>query len=211
MMVIDLVIVTRGESAVPGADATLARILAALPRPRVREVQIVDAESGYGAACAEAVAQLSAAERPPDVVVFLDAEDAADPSEIELVVDPIESGRAEFVVGSRVMAGLGRELGVWRRLGIALCVRVIRALYNQRYTDVGPLRAIRLPALVSLGVRDRGAGWRVEMQVRAARARLRIEEVPAVSGSGLRTPTARETTAAILSAARTLARYATSA
>ena len=42
----------------------------------------------------------------------------------------------------------------------------------------GPFRAVRWSVLKSLGMRDQGYGWTVEMQVRAARARLQIQEVP---------------------------------
>jgi hypothetical protein len=54
---------------------------------------------------------------------------------------------------------------------------VIQALYGVRFTDMGPLRAIRRDALERL-VRERTCGWNLEMQMRAARAGLRILELP---------------------------------
>ena len=47
-----------------------------------------------------------------------------------------------------------------------------------RYTDLGPFRAIRHTALQHLRMSDRGYGWTVQMQVRAARCRLRVGEAP---------------------------------
>jgi hypothetical protein len=47
-----------------------------------------------------------------------------------------------------------------------------------RYTDLGPFRAIRRDALEQLGMCDRNFGWTVEMQIKAARAGLRIKEIP---------------------------------
>jgi hypothetical protein len=54
----------------------------------------------------------------------------------------------------------------------------MRALYGVRYTDMGPLRAIRRAALEKLAMRERSYGWNLEMQMRAARAGLRILELP---------------------------------
>jgi hypothetical protein len=45
-------------------------------------------------------------------------------------------------------------------------------------TDIGPFRVVRRDALLRLGMREMTYGWSVEMIARAARAGLRIEEVP---------------------------------
>jgi len=55
---------------------------------------------------------------------------------------------------------------------------MLRALYGIHYTDMGPFRAIRRDALLGLGLRELTYGWPLEMQMRAARTRLRILEVP---------------------------------
>jgi hypothetical protein len=62
--------------------------------------------------------------------------------------------------------------------GNRLATLMLRALFGARYTDLGPFRAIRWEALERLRMRDRGYGWTVEMQARAARAGLRCAEVP---------------------------------
>src|SRR3989442_1127252 len=54
----------------------------------------------------------------------------------------------------------------------------IRLLYGVRYTDMCALRAIRRHALLELGMRELTYGWNIEMQMRAARAGLRILEIP---------------------------------
>ena len=54
----------------------------------------------------------------------------------------------------------------------------LRLLYGVRYTDMGPFRAIRRDALIQLGMRETSYGWNLEMQMRAARAGLRIIELP---------------------------------
>ena len=55
---------------------------------------------------------------------------------------------------------------------------LVRLLYGAPYTDMSPFRAIRRDALASLRMREMTYGWNLEMQMRAARASLRILEVP---------------------------------
>ena len=66
-----------------------------------------------------------------------------------------------------------RQLFAGYAIGAALAL-----LYGVRYTDMGPLRAIRRDVLLGLGMREMTYGWNLEMQMRAARAGLRIFEIP---------------------------------
>ncbi len=54
----------------------------------------------------------------------------------------------------------------------------MRFLYGVRYTDMGPLRAISRQALENLRMNEQTYGWNLEMQMKAARAGLRILELP---------------------------------
>ena len=54
----------------------------------------------------------------------------------------------------------------------------IRLLYGTRYTDMCAFRAIPRETLLGLGMREMTYGWNLEMQMRAARAGLRILEIP---------------------------------
>ncbi len=132
---------------------------------------------GYGAACLAAIAALRA--DPPDVVVFLDADGSDDPAELAALLHPILAHGADLVVGSRRLGE--REPGALtpvQAFGNALATTLMRLLYGARFTDLGPFRAIRWPALECLRMRDRDYGWTVEMQTRALRARLAWAEVP---------------------------------
>ena len=51
-------------------------------------------------------------------------------------------------------------------------------LYGVRYIDMGPFRAIRRDALDRLSMKEETYGWNIEMQMRVARAGLRILEFP---------------------------------
>ena len=132
-------------------------------------------ERGYGAACLAGLAAL----READVVAFLDADFSDDPALLPELVGPILEGRADFVVGSRMLGE--REPGALpphSRFGNWLAGLILTHLYRQPATDLGPFRAIRRSALERLQMRDRGYGWTVEMQAKAARLRLPTVEVP---------------------------------
>jgi glycosyltransferase involved in cell wall biosynthesis len=133
---------------------------------------------GYGSACLRGLAHLRAS-GPPDIVVFLDGDYSDHPGEMPALLLPIESGRADFVVGSRRL-GVAEKgaLLPQARIGNALAVFLIRLLTSVRYTDLGPFRAIRWDTLERLGMADRDFGWTCEMQMKAIGAGLRIAEVP---------------------------------
>jgi glycosyltransferase involved in cell wall biosynthesis len=131
---------------------------------------------GYGAACAAAIAAIR---DECDVVAFLDADLADDPTRLPELVGPILDQRADLVIGTRDAAL--REPGAMsapQRFGNWLATRLIRLGWGHVYRDLGPFRAIRRTTLEAMNMRDRAFGWTVEMQVRALQMRLRIEQVP---------------------------------
>ncbi len=132
---------------------------------------------GYGAACLRALTALPAATQ---AVLFIDGDYSDFPEEFPLLVRPVLSGDADLVIGSRTLGGAVRERGALtpqQRFGNWLATFLIRIFFRQRYTDLGPFRAISKHALDSLNMQDRNFGWTVEMQIRAARRGLKIAEV----------------------------------
>ncbi len=141
-----------------------------------RGARVVHAEQrGYGSACLEGIAALNS----PDIAVFIDGDLSDYPEEMKLLVDPIASGEAEMVIGSRVLGERERgALTPQARFGNWLSCKLMRLFWGARHTDLGPFRAIRYDCLVGLNMRDKGYGWTVEMQIKAAAQRLRVVEVP---------------------------------
>jgi glycosyltransferase involved in cell wall biosynthesis len=136
---------------------------------------VVESERGYGAACLAGIAAVGAV----DIIVFLDADNSDDPSEMALLVDPIIAGTAAFVVGSRRLGNCEPgALTPQQRFGNALACWLMARIWGRRHTDLGPFRAIRRTALQELGMRDRDFGWTVEMQIEAAVRGIPVTEVP---------------------------------
>jgi glycosyltransferase involved in cell wall biosynthesis len=184
---------------IPALDEELAlgSLLAAIDRNLIRDVVVGDngsrdataavardggaevvhvAERGYGAACAGALTRLR---DDVDIVLFMDADGSDDPAEIPLLLEPIASGRADLVIGSRALGTIEPgALTPQQRFGNWLATRLIARLYGHAYTDLGPFRAIRRELLDRIAMRDRRYGWTVEMQVRALHHGARVAEVP---------------------------------
>jgi glycosyltransferase involved in cell wall biosynthesis len=131
---------------------------------------------GYGRACAAGVRALSL---DCDIVVFLDGDGSDCPELMSQLVEPIRRGEQDFVIGSRTRGK--REPGSMNFQQVfagRIAGALLRLLYGVQYSDMCPFRAIRRDALEKLGMKEQTYGWNLEMQMRAARARLRILEVP---------------------------------
>ncbi len=137
--------------------------------------RVIEAGRGYGRACLRATEMAA----PNAVVVFMDGDGADDPAAIPEIVMPILDGTYDFVIGSRTRGarepgsmGLHQVLA-GHAIGLAMKTR-----YGVRYTDMCAFRAIGRETLLALKPREMTYGWNLEMQMRAAREKLRILEIP---------------------------------
>ena len=174
----------------------IGRVLADLSSDIVTEVLVVDSNStdgtdeiaeaigarvvreprrGYGRACLSGLAAASA----PDVVVFLDGDYSDRPDELPLLLAPIIEGRADITLGSRLAKQNVAGALPWHSvLGNRLAAAMIRVLYRQQITDLGPFRAARAEVLKQLALQEATYGWAVEMILKGALGGFRIVEVP---------------------------------
>ena len=153
-----------------GSTDQTAKLAAAMGARIVRENR-----RGYGSACLAGIA----ATNNPDIVVFLDGDYSDHPNEMPDLIAPIMENRADLVIGSRVLGNSEPgALMIQARFGNRLATSLIKILFGVSYTDLGPFRAIRYRALRDLNMRDKTFGWTVEMQVKAAKQALKIQEVP---------------------------------
>ena len=177
-------------------ESSIGLVLDALPQDKIHEIIVVNNNSnddtarvatehgarvveeprkGYGSACLKGIDELDA----PDIVVFLDGDFSDFPEEIFELVNPIEKGDADFVLGSRMILPESRRALLPQALyGNRLAVFLIKLFFNYSFTDLGPFRAIRYKSLMAIGMQDIDFGWTVEMQVKAVKNGLRIQEVP---------------------------------
>lgn len=138
--------------------------------------RVIYAPQGYGSACK---AGAEAALATSSILVFLDGDGSDAVEYLPRLVEPIEQNSADFVLGSRIRgdAEAGSMLGS-QIFAAHLVGFLIRMLQGVSYTDMGPLRAIRRSTFRELPMSEMTYGWNLEMQIRAARQGLRIEEIP---------------------------------
>jgi glycosyltransferase involved in cell wall biosynthesis len=178
-------------------ETTIATVVSAVLAQGVQEVIVVDGGSsdrtaecaraagarvvtqprrGYGSAIKAGIA---AARADADILLFLDGDGSDRPEMIPALIQPIVSGNAVFVHGTRVRGERdpgsmsAQQLIAGRSAGLLLYL-----VYGARFTDMSPFRAIRRDALARLGMRETSYGWNLEMLMRVAAAGLPSLEVP---------------------------------
>jgi len=135
---------------------------------------IRETQHGYGAACLAGIKTLNG----PDIVVFVDADHSVSVTEMPALLSAIVAG-SDVVIGSRVSNMQEKDaLTLPQRTGNILASRLIRLLWGEPVTDLGPFRAIRYSSLIWLNMQDKRYGWTVEMQVKAIQAGMLITEIP---------------------------------
>lgn len=186
-------------------EGAIASVLAALPRGWIDQVLVVDGgsrdrtvaearsagaivlverERGYGRACAKGAA--AAIEGGAEVLVFLDGDGSDRPEVIPSLLQPILEGRHDFVIGSRTRGTREKgSMGAHQALAGRAIGAAVGLIYGVYFTDMCAFRAIRAAALQRLRMCEMTYGWNLEMQMRAARAGLRILELPVPHGRRL--------------------------
>jgi glycosyltransferase involved in cell wall biosynthesis len=153
--------------------------------PRINVIPQTRRGKGNALACGFAAAT-------GDIIAMVDADGSADPREIPRFVAALLAG-ADFAKGTRFVTGGGSsDITALRRLGNHLLTGLFNACYRQAYTDLcygyNAFWRHYLPVLgldattppTADGTPLWGDGFEVEtlIHVRAARAGLRVAEVP---------------------------------
>ncbi len=210
-------------------EAAIAKVIDAVPSDLADEIIVVDNGStdrtaevaraagarvvtelvrGYGRACRAGLRSIS-----PDceIVVFIDGDGSDCPEMMSRLVKPIIDGDYDFVIGSRTRGHRERGSMNFHQVLAGHSVGfLLHILYGIRSTDMGPFRGIRRATLEELGMREETYGWPLEMQMRAARAKVRTLEVPVdyKRRAGGRSKIAGTVRGSVLAAGRIVATFA---
>ena len=146
-------------------------------------IVVTEPQRGYGMACLTGLTtirdRINDGEPAPAVVAFVDADYSDHPDLLPKLIQPIVDDEFDFVLGSRLLGE--RETGAMPPQSIygnKLACFLMRLFFGIRYTDLGPFRAIDYSSLCQLAMSDENFGWTIEMQIKAARAKLRTQEIP---------------------------------
>lgn len=181
-------------------EDAIGKVIAEIPQDWVREIVVVDNRStdqtalrateagatvvyeplpAYGRACLGGMAYVQSLPKPPEIIVFLDGDHSDYPEELPNLVKPILEQNYDMVIGSRALGKRERgSMTPQQVFGNWLATFLMRLFYGVRYTDLGPFRAIKWEQLLALDMQDTTYGWTVEMQLKAAKHRMKTTEVP---------------------------------
>ncbi|EHR77572.1 dolichol-P-glucose synthetase [Thermococcus litoralis DSM 5473] len=114
-------------------------------------------------------------------IVMLDPDGSYDPREIPKLLEPLLKGEADFVIGTRLKGVIKPGAMPWlhRYIGNPLLTKVLNIFFKVGVSDAHcGFRAITKDALQKLPLKCRGMEFASEMVIEAAKAGLRIREVP---------------------------------
>jgi len=135
---------------------------------------------GYGGALKSLFAK--AREMNADALIILDSDGQHEPSDIPKLLKPILDGEAEFVIGSRFVAGGGSEdMPAYRRLGIKVITAASNLSSDLEIQDTqSGFRAFSKLAIERLRFDSEGMELSLEMLEDAHEKDLTIQEIPTV-------------------------------
>jgi glycosyltransferase involved in cell wall biosynthesis len=163
---------------------------------------------GYGRACATGVAHAQG-----EIVIFLDADGADDPSQIPNLITPIIKEGVDMVLGSRLAGNIYPGAMPWhQKFGNQLSAGLIRLIYGLPISDLSPFRSVLRSKLLELDMQEMTYGWPTEMITKSARKGWRIQEVPVdyhprIGGRSKISGTVRGTILATYYILRTIIKY----
>lgn len=142
-------------------------------------IVIDEPKKGYGNACLAALNLIHSQEIKPDIIVFIDGDYSDYPEEMPKLIAPILNENYDLVLGSRALGKKQKGSMTFPQIfGNWLAVSLIKLFYKQKFTDLGPFRTISYEKYLQLGMKDKNFGWTVEMQIKAAKQKLKCTEIP---------------------------------
>ncbi len=119
-----------------------------------------------------------------DVIVVQDADLEYDPQDLPRLLQPILSGRADAVFGSRFLGGDHRVLYFWHSIGNSVLTLLSNMCTDLNLTDMETCyKMVKAPLMKSLVFTSDRFGFEPEITARLAQAKARIWEV-SISYSG---------------------------
>ncbi len=114
-----------------------------------------------------------------DIYILVDGDDTYPAAEVHKLIEPILQGKAEMVVGSRLMPSSESEFRLLNKLGNGFFLQVINSIFKVKLSDVlSGYRAFSREFVKSIPVFGGGFETEVELTVKALARGYRITELP---------------------------------
>jgi len=132
---------------------------------------------GYGAAIKSIF--LKAKEIEADILVTFDADGQHRIEDISKVLNPIEEGKADIVIGSRFLDKESSDIPDYRKLGIKIITKITNSSIKEKITDSqSGFRSYNKKVLSQIIPSEMGMGVSTEILIKASNKGFKITEVP---------------------------------
>ena len=168
---IELELLCIDDGSTDGSREILAELEKASPQMRVL---LQTQNMGKGAALRRGIQEASG-----DYLIVQDADLEYDPNDYRRLLEPLESGQADVVYGSRFLgAGPHRVLYFWHSVGNWLLTLLSNMITNLNMTDMETCyKVFRREVIQSIPLEEDRFGFEPEVTVKIAKRNLRVYEV----------------------------------
>jgi glycosyltransferase involved in cell wall biosynthesis len=134
---------------------------------------------GYGSACLAAIKYLITKNDHPKYVCFFDGDGQSLVEDIIKIGTPVFSGKTSYSQGTRMKKRNAKSsLSSMAIVANQYFAYLLSFIFNQRISDLGPLRVLRWETLRGLNMQSTGYGWTIEMTTKILKSRLLHTEIP---------------------------------
>ena len=134
---------------------------------------------GYGAAIRSIF--LKAREEKSEFLITLDSDGQHRIEDIQIILEPLKTGKADIVIGSRFLNNGGKNVPSYRKVGIKILTKLANTSLEQNITDSqSGFRGYGKDVIENVTPSESGMGVSNEILIKANRQGLKIVEVPII-------------------------------